>query len=211
VLLSPQNQSLEEIAEFHALAREALVHYHDSSNPAYSVAFAGLTADEVAESLDTRITELELRSIFDVLASVEASLRIDFALRVSQREKDPLSRDFREVYRKNKSFIRLEEGILARWRGHHPGYASLISELGLVLEFRHWLAHGRYWSARLSRDYDYYNVSALAEAVTEVPSPPRCAHRAPRAASRRAPPTPNPRSLPDAASDCPRTQRRTSR
>jgi hypothetical protein len=40
---------------------------------------------------------------------------------------------------------------------------SLIGELRGAFRFRHWLAHGRYWTPKLGRRYNYEDVYALAD------------------------------------------------
>jgi hypothetical protein len=39
----------------------------------------------------------------------------------------------------------------------------IIGDLRGAFRFRHWLAHGRYWTPKLGRRYDFDDVFALAD------------------------------------------------
>ena len=112
-----------------------------------------------------RIYELENTTIFMMLSSIEASFRIDYLKRVYKKSKDPLSREFRSIYRKKESKASLERDILALWKIQHPEYKVLISELIGAFKFRHWLAHGRYWTPKIGRKYDYAYVYELSSQI----------------------------------------------
>jgi len=125
--------------------------------------FATYTSEELSNELECRIDELDKSTAFTVLAAIEAHLRIDFLQRCYNREKDSLSRKFRELNEEKGSNIPLED-ILELWR-QHISRKSVISELRGALNYRNWLAHGRYWVARLGRRYDYYSVLILAKNI----------------------------------------------
>lgn len=165
VSFSYQHQSLVEIAGIHDVARASLIYYHDPQNPGYSSVFAGLNNSEITGLLAAHLQELDVRSAFGVLASLEAVLRIDYLLRVYRRDKDPISREFRAAYALYGPNFRLEDGILEAWKTHYPPCRTLISSLFGAMNYRHWIAHGRYWLPKFGQQYDYYNVSALAIAV----------------------------------------------
>jgi hypothetical protein len=44
----------------------------------------------------------------------------------------------------------------------HISGKSVISDLRGALNYRNWLAHGRYWVAKLGRKYDFFSVLTLA-------------------------------------------------
>ncbi len=58
--------------------------------------FTGLTGVEVEAFFDAQRERLNLLTMFDLLATTEALLRLDFQARVGNRAKDELSRRFRE-------------------------------------------------------------------------------------------------------------------
>jgi len=41
-------------------------------------------------------------------------------------------------------------------------YKQIISEYISVLNYRHWLAHGRYWVPKLGRNFDLMTVTTIA-------------------------------------------------
>jgi hypothetical protein len=63
--------------------------------------------------------------------------------------------------------VALSEDILGSWIKHHPELRSLIGQLRAALQFRHWLAHGRYWDLKAGRKYDYAGVYLIAYLVFE--------------------------------------------
>jgi hypothetical protein len=75
--------------------------------------FLGLTRREVEEFFDAQRGRLELLTMFELLATAEAILRIEFNARVTERKKDRLSRRFRELQKTRGERIRLDEDILA--------------------------------------------------------------------------------------------------
>jgi hypothetical protein len=98
---------------------------------------------------------------------VEAAFRIDYLQRCYQREKDGISRAFRSLHKRRRARAHLEEEILEIWKQHTTGAATLISDLRAAFNFRHWLAHGRYWEPKFGRKYDYVSIYTLAANVFE--------------------------------------------
>ena len=75
--------------------------------------FIGLTRGEVEEFFDAHRGQLELLTMFALLATTEAILRLEFNNRVAARRKDGLSKRFREIHKASGDKIRLDEDILA--------------------------------------------------------------------------------------------------
>lgn len=97
-----------------------------------------------------------------MLVCTEAALRVDFIQRVMKREKDEVSRKFRNVFRRRGiEKIRLEEDILEIWKDHFEEIKSSIAEFKGALNLRHWLAHGRYWKPKLGRVAGYDPVDVF--------------------------------------------------
>jgi hypothetical protein len=78
--------------------------------------FIGLAPREVEAFFDEQAGYLELHTMFELLATIEAILRIEFKARVRERRKDDLSRRFREAHREAHKLrgdkIRLDDDIL---------------------------------------------------------------------------------------------------
>jgi hypothetical protein len=164
VSFSSATQSLEEISDYYKVTAEALRKYYntaENSNP-IPARFIGLSQNELEKELTERLNELNKNVSLSLLSAIEASLRIDYLNRVYRREKDDLSRVFREIHKTKGNKASLEEDILSSWKKYHPKYKSIFSDIMGALKYRHWLAHGRYWVPKLGRQYDFYSISIIA-------------------------------------------------
>jgi len=77
--------------------------------------------------------------------------------------KDELSRAFREIYKRKKTNVRLDEDIFEAWR-ENRAFRPLIGELRSAFWFRHWIAHGRS-EVEPTGKYDFASIYLLAENV----------------------------------------------
>jgi hypothetical protein len=154
---------LNELGSYHQDVEASLRLYFIPSAATFAARFVGKRLEEVKQQLKLRIDESDIRSTFFVLTSLEASFRVDFEHRCRKRAKDSLSREFRKVKKERKHAIRLDEDILEGWKRHQPTLSRDIGELRGAFKFRHWLAHGRYWTK--PGKYDFRYVQLLAEGV----------------------------------------------
>ena len=130
--------------------------------------FFALTRDELDCFFDEHRRELDYLVMLSILTSAEAAIRIDFFARVKQRRKDPVSRAFREIFKKHRRrirLIRLKQHILETWKRLVPETRGAIGGFLGALLLRDWLAHGRYWPPRLGRRYSPSVVYDIANAV----------------------------------------------
>jgi hypothetical protein len=162
VSFSGDHLGLTEIAAHHQDLESSLALYFSIASPNYTVRFVGYAAGEVTDELADRLDEAALTSSLTVLASLEAAFRIDYLQRCYRREKDPLSRAFRNVYKTKQQHASLEDEIFEVWADNSSGTRSIIGDLRAVFKFRHWLAHGRYWMPKMGRRYDFNAIFALA-------------------------------------------------
>jgi hypothetical protein len=163
VHFSSDHPVLPEIAAHHQDVESSLTLYFSVSSPSYPVRFDGYTTSEVSGELGKRLGEVDLTSSLTVLASVEAAFRIDYLKRCYRKGKDPVSRAFRDIYREKRQHASLEDEILEAWINNSSVARSVIGDLRGAFRFRHWLAHGRYWTPKLGRRYDFDDVFALAD------------------------------------------------
>jgi hypothetical protein len=159
------NLTLEELAGYHREVVGSLRLYFSRADPTVAMQFPNRSQDEV---LKARLGESDLRSALALLIGIEARFRVDFNSRCRKRLKDDLSRYFREVEKRGDR-VRLDEDIIEGWKSHTNASPSAISELRGAFNFRHRLAHGRYWSPKLGRKYDFDSVRTLAEAIERFP------------------------------------------
>lgn len=165
VSLSGENLGLDEIANHHADVSDSLRNYFSVASPRYGQRFAGYAHREVVDELAIRLLENEKSSILTMLSSLEAVFRIDYLQRCDRKRKDKLSRVFRGLHKKKGSRIGLEDKILSAWKENTSVPASLIGDIRGAFKYRHWLAHGRYWTPKLGQKYDYDSIYSLADAV----------------------------------------------
>jgi hypothetical protein len=163
VSFSGQHLGLLEIAAHHQDLQSSLNLYFSNASPTFPVRFTGYLKAEVIDELDDRLEETDLSSSLLVLASVEAAFRIDYLQRCYCKDKSPLSRHFRDIYNIKQQHVSLEEEIFEAWATHNEVERSLVGELRGAFRFRHWLAHGRYWTPKLGRRYNYNDIYALAD------------------------------------------------
>jgi hypothetical protein len=156
---------LDELAGYHQDVVTSLRFYFNPSAPTFIARFAGQSLHEVDAELALRLHESDVRSTFAVITSLETTFRVDFDLRCRKRLKDNLSVYFRRIEKTYRNRVRLNEHILEGWKRHSSASAALISELRGAFKFRHWVAHGRYWTPKLGRKYDFAYIHLLAEAI----------------------------------------------
>jgi len=170
ITLRQKTLSITEVAEYHRDVESSLQLYFTRNNPRFVARFAGYMLSEVANELAERLIETDLRSALAIMVRIEATFRIDYLQRCNSKGADDLSIAFRKLRRKygaKHARVPLEQGILEAWRAVYPGTSTLIGELSRAFRFRHWLAHGRYFTPKLARKYDYQSVYILATSVLE--------------------------------------------
>lgn len=168
VSFSGSNLSLSEVALHHNDTSSALLLFFSLASPSYAARFTGYKPEEVGEELSERQDELDRTTTMSLLAAVEAAFRIDYLLRCYQKKKDEVSRDFLEIYKSKDAYASLEHDIFEVWKNNTIGSATLIGDLRGAFKFRHWLAHGRYWTPKLGRKYDYQSVYPIASQALNV-------------------------------------------
>ncbi len=165
VSFSGEHQELTQIAAHHSDVTDALRLYFRPADGPYQARFAGYSLAELKDELRARLAEVDRTSALSVLSALEAAFRIDYLQRCYAKKKDGVSRAFRKIYQHKGPRPALEEDILTVWRRESTTPVRLIVALTEAFNYRHWLAHGRYWTPRLGRKYDYESVYALAQTV----------------------------------------------
>jgi hypothetical protein len=160
VSFSSQEQSLEEIATHHADVQAGLFEFFAGSSQALLDRYADAKIDEAR---DKSLSELDFTSSLSVLSSVEAAVRLDYLRRVYGRWRDPLSRAMKVLHRRKENRARLEDELIHLWSEQTGVRDVLLSELVGAFNYRHWLAHGRYWTPKFGRRYDYQTVYEIAQ------------------------------------------------
>jgi len=111
--------------------------------------------------LKFRVQELDFLFSFDIISTIEATLRFDYMERAHRKRKGEISHVFRDIYKSKKDRVRLEEDILDIWGRCKPSCKSIIGKFKGVLKYRDWIAHGRYWILKVQK-YNTRDVHAIA-------------------------------------------------
>jgi len=165
IALSGNNQDIDEIVAHFDDVSNSLKLFFSPTAPNFRERFKGYQSPEINAELNLHLSETDTASGFTLLASLEASFRTDYYLRVNMKRKDLLSQAFFALYQSKGLRVSLEEDILEQWKVYGKANNQLIGELRGAFKFRHWLAHGRYWIPKLGQKYDYYSLYVLAERV----------------------------------------------
>jgi len=167
VSLSGEHQDLEQISKHYTDVTDSVRIYYQPGHSGYDKRFRGYSAEEMKQELNRRLREIDRASALAVLSAVEAAFIIDYLQRCHMRKKDDLSRRFRRIYKKKNKRISLDEEILSAWKIEHSELLSLVGQLNGAFNYRHWLAHGRYWTPKFGGKYDFFSVYTLAEEVLD--------------------------------------------
>jgi len=166
VKLIAQPLQFEEVENYYNDSKESLSFYFSDKNPHFEEIFAVNTRQEVNLRLNDRIEELRRSTSLSLLAALEAVFRLDYKERVEKKKKDCLSRCLRELYREKENKASLEKDIFNAWLENTDVKPKLIEDLKGAFKYRHWLAHGRYWTPKMGRpDYEYSEIYQLVESI----------------------------------------------
>ncbi|MGA3082608.1 MAG: hypothetical protein ABSD44_14745 [Terracidiphilus sp.] len=162
-----RHTSLEWAAQYHNDAVESFNHYLSVVSPKSLSQFDAYSRPRLDVGLADYIQETDLRSSLELLTKIEAAFQLDYQFRCRKRLKDDLSWAFRALYKRDQRYVSLEKDILDAWSCHASEAHQIIGELRSAFKFRHWLAHGRYWTPKLGRKYDFQLLYILALTVFE--------------------------------------------
>jgi hypothetical protein len=160
VSFSDQELSLEDIATHHGDVQSSLFEFFAGTSQALLNRYADAKIDEAR---DNALGELDFTSSLSVLSSVEAAIRLDYLRRVYGRWRDPLSKAMKKLHQERENSARLEDELIRLWYEETNVPKLLLNALVGAFKYRHWLAHGRYWTPRFGRCYDYVTVFEVAQ------------------------------------------------
>ncbi|WFO52531.1 hypothetical protein [Aeromonas veronii] len=130
--------------------------------------FFGYSKNEIFDELKERKETLDRMCSLELLAAIEARIRVDYLVRCQNKLKDALSRDLRLVYSKKENKASLKDDIISAWKIKHPNHKEILDNFGKSLDYRNWLAHGRYWLPKKAPHiyrYDYLTIYTLAHDI----------------------------------------------
>ncbi|HIF5584154.1 MULTISPECIES: hypothetical protein [Vibrio harveyi group] len=166
VAFSNKHSNLEDIEEYYVDSDAALRDYFLS--PTVSPKFIGYSLQELQNELKIRVDSLDRMCSLEILSTLEARFRVDYLLRCQKKKRDRFSKKLRAVYHKKKNNASLVDDIIGTWRKEFPEHKTRLDNLQKALDYRNWLAHGRYWQTKKTphiSSYDYLSVYTLADEI----------------------------------------------
>jgi hypothetical protein len=164
IKFSNQHSTIEDINQFYFYGTSSLRHYFDEQNEY----FWGYSKAELEIEFNVQLSSLERMVSLEILSLLEASFRIDYLRRNEKKLKDQLSKNLRATFKKKGNKASLDEDILKEWKVFYPKNKPLFDKFQKALDYRHWLAHGRYWELRTFPEiipFDYLSIQLLASEI----------------------------------------------
>jgi hypothetical protein len=136
--------------------------------------FLGMNSYDIKKYFLICLGELEHLYCFYLISTTEACLRKDFQFRVTKREKSLISKKFRDIVKTKKSNkkgkikISLVEDILETWKEQDTVNKLNFSRFIGLLNYRDWLAHGRYWIPNFGQKYTPKTCTDITSKIIEI-------------------------------------------
>lgn len=178
---SAEPQTLDEILDWHRGVVDALAEQRASVQKAIRTSlpvaprFVGMTEGDVDGHYDAQRRELDRLTVANLVASAEATIKIDYFRRVGEKLKDKLSAAYRNWHKTLSTKKRRrpdfdEGGILDVLKDVGVMDNHIIGRYRECLRVRHWVGHGRYWAKpaevdQLDPDEVYDRAEALLRAM----------------------------------------------
>ena len=174
ITFSEEEKSIEAIWSWYEDQQEAIRDFKNKLRNALLSSlkvqdkFLGLSMDNVEEYFLDSEKELDYLVSFDIISSTEALLRIDFLRKVYNKDKSDLGRAFRQIYKQKANWISLEEDIIETWKKIESSKKKYLSDFLGLLNYRHWIAHGRYWTPKLGMQYNVDVSYEISDKIFEL-------------------------------------------
>lgn len=150
--------------------RVALINSVIDSNSNVSAKFVGFTIDDINDYFDASENELDYLVCLNLLSATEAFIRMDYLTKVSERHKSTIARKYRDLYKQKQERVSLEDDLLEILKEEIATCKNAFSSFIGALNFRNWLAHGRYWVPKLGRNYNRDSVLYISQEVVKAVS-----------------------------------------
>ena len=127
--------------------------------------------EEVRKEADEIRNELSHTCSFYAMAYVESLFRIDSFVRVKHKCKGDVTPLIKKMVQSKEklSLVRFED-LLDAWEATHADERELFREVKQAFQFRHWMAHGRYWKPNdnIDKHFDFEDIYSLVSAVESL-------------------------------------------
>jgi hypothetical protein len=166
-----QLNSLEDIGLYDEDAKASLRHYFNSilEGEVIPESKKFLTEDEIKELLNRRLDETDARSSLILLTFIESQFRLHYKRKSkTQREiRAELKRKHGSSHQKKIARPSLEDDLIEAWKKVLPGESVFLGDLKTAFKYRHWLAHGRYFTLK-SKKPAYDDLFLVAQKVVDL-------------------------------------------
>lgn len=124
--LSNEHSKIEQVQEYYSDSEDSLNSYysHMVSEGFAPAKFTGYSLGEIKKELKVRKDTLDRMCSLELLASVEARLRIDYLVRGQGKLKDDFSKKIRVIYDAKKNRASLVDDILYTWKIENPSHKA---------------------------------------------------------------------------------------
>jgi hypothetical protein len=165
-LIDPETaepQTLSEIRDWHRgmidalLEQRASVQHAIRAGSPVAPGFIGMTEGDLDVHYDSQRRELDRLTVLNLVASAEATIKVDFFHRVRGRLKDSLARAYQRWHASLPAKKQLrpdfdDGGILDVLKEARVMDNNIIGRFRECLRARNWLGHGRYWAKPVEVD-----------------------------------------------------------
>lgn len=176
ISINPDQPTVGDVWQYYENMRDSVVQTYSQAkycrlhNPsACDPRFLTMGIEAIDDALEQNFEGTDQQACLFLIAPAEASFRVDFLQRVYDKRKDEISRQFRSIYNGKRNYSRLniilEDDILDIWTERVPASKSPVGDFKGALNYRHWLAHGRYWVPKLGRRCDPAGILSIILAV----------------------------------------------
>ncbi len=173
--INPDQHTVADVWQYYENMRDSMVQMYEQTKHNRLLGLTGsdpkffaMDLREIDEFFKQNFEETDQQACLFLIASAEAAFRVDFLQRVYHKKKDDVSREFQSIYkRRNNSRLNiiLEDDILDIWAEKVPESKPYVGLFKGTLNYRHWLAHGRYWVPKLGAKYDPAGILTIILSV----------------------------------------------
>lgn len=128
--------------------------------------FVGMTGKEIDSHFQILQSELEYSVSLAMIAATEAAFFVDYWERVGNKRKDSFSKMLKRSYQ-HVSRPQFDK-LLKKWRVTFSFCSKEVSEFKSLLNYRHWLAHGRYWMLNTDRKGNNYPPALVFSSIENM-------------------------------------------
>ena len=106
----------------------------------------------------------------EILSALEARFRVGYLVRCQRKKRDLFSKKLHAIYRKQQNRAFLVDDILTTWKKERTEHKLRLDQFQKAIDYRNWLAHGRYWTPKKIpqiKQYDFLNLYSLADDILQ--------------------------------------------